>query len=159
MIKTVVHIGRSRGVLPVHTPQQDTILSFSHMFSLKSTHIGGQHPQWLSAPSAGNPGSATGPDMIPIKISDTENPMQLPMKVILLEIALTTFENFKLTKESGCNYYFFQLLTHNDKVRHGLISDFFSCMNEDLVIPLNNEKDKAKWGEINNAYSSGYLAD
>ena len=99
------------------------------------------------------------PDMIPIKIYDTENPMQLAMRVKLLELALTTFENFKLTKESGCNYYFFQLPTHNDKVRHELILDFSSCMNEGPVIPLDNEKDKAKWGEINGAYSSSYLAD
>ena len=98
------------------------------------------------------------PDMIPIKIYDTENPMQLAMRVKLLEFFLTAFENFQLTKESGCNYYFFWLLTHNDEVRHELISDFSSCMNEGLVIPLNNEKDKAKWGEINDTYSSGYLA-
>ena len=32
-------------------------------------------------------------------------------------------------------------------------------MNEGLVILLDNEKDKAKWGEINDAYSIGYLAD
>ena len=99
------------------------------------------------------------PDIIPIKIYDMENPMQLAMRVKLPELALTTFENFKLTKESACNYYFFWLLTHNGKVRHELISDFSSCMNEGLVIPLNNEKDKAKWGQINYAYSCGYLAD
>ena len=41
------------------------------------------------------------PDMMPIKIYDMKNPMQLAMRVKLLELALTTFENFKLTKESG----------------------------------------------------------
>ena len=40
-------------------------------------------------------------DMIPIKMYDTENPMQLAMRVKLLELALTTFENFQLTNESG----------------------------------------------------------
>ena len=99
------------------------------------------------------------PDMIPIKIYDTENPMQLAMRVKLLELALMTFENFQLAKGSGGNYYFFHLWTCNDKVRDELISDFWSCMNEGLVIPLNNQKDKAKWQEINGAYSSRYLAD
>ena len=85
--------------------------------------------------------------------------MQLAMRVKLLELGLTTFENFQLAKEGGYNYYFFQSLTHNDEVRHELMPDFSSCMNKDLVIPLNNEKDKAKQGEINGAYSSGYLLD
>ena len=82
------------------------------------------------------------PDMIPIKIYDMENPMQLAMRVKLLELAL----NFQLTKESGCNYYFFWLLTHNDEVRHELISDFSSCMHEGPVIPLNNKKEQGKVG-------------
>ena len=29
---------------PARTPQQDQILSFLHMFSPKSTHVGGWHP-------------------------------------------------------------------------------------------------------------------
>ena len=99
------------------------------------------------------------PDMISIKIYDTQNPMQLAMRVKLLELVITTYENFKLIKESGCNYYFFWLPTHNDEVRVELILDFSSSMNEGLVIPLDNKKDHAKWNEINNTYSSGYLAD
>ena len=69
-------------------------------------------------------------------------PMQSVMRVKLLELALTIFENFQIIKETGCNYYFHHLLTHNDKVRHELISDFWSCMNEGLIIPLDNEKDQ-----------------
>ena len=37
-------IGRSRGACPVHAPLQDPILSFSHTFSQKSAHVGGQNP-------------------------------------------------------------------------------------------------------------------
>ena len=50
-------IGGSRRVHPACTPrpQQDPIL----LFSPKSTHIRGQHPQWLGAPPMGNPGSTT----------------------------------------------------------------------------------------------------
>ena len=39
------------------------------------------------------------PDMILIKIYDTENPMQLAMRVKVLELALTTFEIFNLPKK------------------------------------------------------------
>ena len=81
------------------------------------------------------------PDMIPIKIYDTQNPMKLAMRVELLELVITTFENFKLIKESGCNYYFFWLPTHNDEVRLELILEISSSIDEGLVIPLDNEKD------------------
>ena len=40
-------------------PQQDPILSFSHTFLPKSTHVGGRCPPRLGAPPTGNPGSAT----------------------------------------------------------------------------------------------------
>ena len=41
-------------------PQQDPILSFSHMFSPKSTHVRGRHPPMARCPPPkGNPGSAT----------------------------------------------------------------------------------------------------
>ena len=44
------------GVL-AHTPLQDPIFSFSHTFSLKSAHIGGQNPpKWVHTPME-NPGS------------------------------------------------------------------------------------------------------
>ena len=42
-----------QGALPVAPPQRDPILSFSHMFLPKSTHVG----SWR--PPTGNPGSAT----------------------------------------------------------------------------------------------------
>ena len=49
-------IGGSRGCRwRTPPPQQDPILSFLHMFSLKNTHVGGRRPP----PPTGNPGSAT----------------------------------------------------------------------------------------------------
>ena len=48
-------IGRSSGVLPVHAPQQDPILSFLHSFLPKSTHCQRSvPPQWLCAPPPPN---------------------------------------------------------------------------------------------------------
>ena len=44
-------IGRSRGCCRhVPPPQQDPILSFSHIFLLKSAHVGGRRPQRLGTP-------------------------------------------------------------------------------------------------------------
>ena len=46
-IKQLIYIyciGGSRGGVLVCAPLQDPILSFSHTFSLKSAHIGGQNP-------------------------------------------------------------------------------------------------------------------
>ena len=40
-------------------PQQDPILLFSHMFSLKSSCVGGRRPPTARRPPMGNPGSAT----------------------------------------------------------------------------------------------------
>ena len=44
----------------MHDPLRDPILSFSHTFSLKSAHVGGQRPppNGLTAPT-GEPGSAS----------------------------------------------------------------------------------------------------
>ena len=53
-------IGGSRGVCWVHAPLQDQILSFSHTFLPKSTHVRGPHPHLMGpCPPMGNPGSAT----------------------------------------------------------------------------------------------------
>ena len=57
-----IYIGGSRGApsaCPPPAPQQDPFLSFSHMFSLKSVHVGGWRPQTGRRPPRGNPGSAT----------------------------------------------------------------------------------------------------
>ena len=44
-----------------HAPLQDPILLFSHTFSLKSAHVGGQNPPKMGpCPPMENPGS--GPD-------------------------------------------------------------------------------------------------
>ena len=40
-------------------PIRDPIVSFSHPFSPKSTHIGGRHPPQVGRPPLGNLGSAT----------------------------------------------------------------------------------------------------
>ena len=48
-----VIIGRSRGRCQHASPQQDPILSFLHTFSLKSTHVGGQHPPMAWRPPNG----------------------------------------------------------------------------------------------------------
>ena len=48
--------------MPGAYPPWDPIISFSHTFSLKSTHVGGPRPpppQRVHAPPTGNPGSAT----------------------------------------------------------------------------------------------------
>ena len=45
--------GSGGGGVPAHAPLQDPILSFSHTFSLKSAHVGGQTPpppKWVHAP-------------------------------------------------------------------------------------------------------------
>ena len=58
----VLSIGGSREACPVHAPPplRDQILSFSHTFLLKSTHVGGPHPPMgPRPPPTGNPGSAT----------------------------------------------------------------------------------------------------
>ena len=55
-------IGGSRGACQAHAPLWDQILSFSHTFLLKSTHVGGPRPPPPpngSTPPMGNPGSAT----------------------------------------------------------------------------------------------------
>ena len=45
-------------------PKRDPILSFSHMFLLKCTHIRGWHPPPTAwHPPTGNPGSATDTDL------------------------------------------------------------------------------------------------
>ena len=56
-------IWRGGGGLPAHDPLQDPILLFSHTFSLKSAHVGGQNPpqNGSTPPLTENPGS--GPDM------------------------------------------------------------------------------------------------
>ena len=46
-------LGNPGGAASTPSPQQDPILSFSHMFLLKSTHIGGQHPPNGSSPPNG----------------------------------------------------------------------------------------------------------
>ena len=46
---------------PAHAPLRDPILSFSHTYSLKSTHVGGPHPPLngsTPSPPRVNPGSA-----------------------------------------------------------------------------------------------------
>ena len=59
MDKTITQsIGGSRGACRRTPPLQDPILSFSHTFSLKSAHVGGQNPpKWVHAPPTENPGS------------------------------------------------------------------------------------------------------
>ena len=59
---TRVFIGRSRGGAGARPPLQDSILSFSHTFSLKSAHVGGQNPpqNGSTPPPTENPGSGPG---------------------------------------------------------------------------------------------------
>ena len=99
------------------------------------------------------------PDLIPIKMYDTVRLIQFAVRVKLLELALTTVKNFRLEKEQGCNYYFYQLPTHNDEVFHELISDILGCMNEGLIISPDDKTDHTKWTEITGAYTCGYLVD
>ena len=51
-----------QGVLLAYAPQQDPILSFSHTFLPKSTHIGGWYPPMAWCPPTGNPESTTNED-------------------------------------------------------------------------------------------------
>ena len=57
----LVSIGGSGGGCRAHATLRDQILSFSHTFLPKSTHVGGPRPPNGSTPSpTGNPGSAIG---------------------------------------------------------------------------------------------------
>ena len=64
----VVSIGGSKGggACRPTPPLQDPILSFSHTFSLKSAHVGGQNPPKMGPrpPPTENPGSGPGINII-----------------------------------------------------------------------------------------------